>query len=238
MLIIPAIDIQDGYAVRLVQGKFNKKVYSSDPVKMAKHWIKQGAKYLHIVDLDGAFTGSPKNLDIVRIIAKETKVKIEFGGGLRTISAIKAVLSLGVNRVIIGTKAVEDKAFLKKALKLFKDKVIVGVDAKNGQVMVKGWKSTKGTDVFELCSYLKSLGIKEIIYTDTLKDGTLTGPNISNIKNMLKVTGLKIIASGGISSLLDLKKLKALEKKGISGVIIGKALYEGRFTLAEALKYS
>ena len=174
MLIIPAIDLQDGYVVRFVQGKSDKKVYSKDPLKVAKHWIKQGAKFLHIVDLDGAFTGVPKNLEVVKEIAKQVKIPVEFGGGLRKIETIGAVLNAGVSRVVLGTKAVEDKEFLTKALRKFKNKIIVGVDAKDGKVMVRGWKSGhKNTDAVEFSLYLKKIGFTELIYTDTLKDGTL-----------------------------------------------------------------
>ncbi|MCX5699974.1 MAG: 1-(5-phosphoribosyl)-5-[(5-phosphoribosylamino)methylideneamino]imidazole-4-carboxamide isomerase [Candidatus Omnitrophica bacterium] len=239
MLIIPAIDLKDGCVVRFVQGKSNKKVYSSSPFKVAKHWVKQGAQFLHIVDLDGAFTGSPKNLNIVKDIVKEIKVPVEFGGGVRSIETIKSILDLGVKRVVLGTRAVEDKVFLKKAFSKFKEKIIVGVDAKDGKVMVKGWKmGFKNTDACEFSLYLKELGFKELIYTDTLKDGTLSGPNIKELKKLLKITGLKIIASGGVSSLEDLRKLKSLSKEGVSAVIVGKALYEGRFTLPQAIKMS
>jgi len=239
MLIIPAIDLKDGCVVRYVQGKTNKKVYSKDPLKVAKHWVKQGAKFLHIVDLDGAFTGIPKNLEVVKEIAGQIKVPVEFGGGIRSIEAVGSVLGAGVARVVLGTKAVEDKIFLAKAFKKFKNKIIVGVDAKDGLIMVRGWKAGyKNTDAGEFSLYLKKLGFAELIYTDTLKDGTLTGPNIKELKKLLKLTGLKIIASGGISSLEDLYKLKSLEKDGLTGVIVGKALYEGKFTLPQALKFS
>jgi len=239
MLIIPAIDLQSGCVVRFVQGRTNKKIYSKDPVKVAKHWVKQGAKFLHIVDLDGAFSGIPRNLEIVKEIVNQVKVPVEFGGGLRKVDTIKDVLSAGVNRVVLGTRAVEDKDFLKKVFDKFRNKIIVGVDAKDGEVMVRGWKAGhKNTGAVDFSLSLKKLGFSELIYTDTLKDGTLTGPNIKEIKKLLKMTGLKIIASGGISSLEDLHKLKCLEKDGVSGVIVGKALYEGKFTLPQALKFS
>lgn len=239
MLIIPAIDLQDGCVVRLVQGKSSKKVYSKDPLKVARHWQAQGAKFLHIVDLDGAFTGTPKNLEAVKNIARQIKIPVEFGGGLRKIETIQEALGAGVARVVLGTKAVEDTEFLAKALRKFKNKIIVGVDAKDGLVVVRGWKTGhKNTDAVEFSLYLKKLGFSELIYTDALKDGTLTGPNIKEIKKLLKATGMKIIASGGISSLEDLHKLKGLEKEGVSGIIIGKALYEGRFTLPQALRFS
>ena len=237
MLIIPAIDLQGGSVVRLVQGYKEKKVYSQDPVKVAKFWVKQGAKFLHIVDLDGAFSGTPKNLKIVKEIVRAIKIPVEFGGGVRSIDAIKSILKLGVARVVLGTRAVEDKEFLKKAFVKFKDQIIVGVDAKEDKVMVKGWKTGyKNTDALEFSLYLKEIGFKELIYTDTLKDGTLSGPNIGELKKLLKITGLKVIASGGVAKLGDLDRLRKLEKEGLSGVIIGKALYEGRFTLPQALK--
>jgi phosphoribosylformimino-5-aminoimidazole carboxamide ribotide isomerase len=237
MLIIPAIDLQDGSVVRLVQGYKEKKVYSKDPVRVAKSWVKQGAKFIHLVDLDGAFSGSPKNLKSVKDILRAIKIPVEFGGGVRSIEAIKSILKLGVARVVLGTKAVEDGGFLKKAFAKFGAKIIVGVDAKNGKVMVKGWKSGyKNTDALEFSLYLKQIGFKEMIYTDTLKDGMLSGPNIKELKRLLKLTGLKIVASGGISKLGDLDKLEKLSKLGLSGVIIGKALYEGRFTLPQALR--
>jgi len=240
MLIIPAIDLQDGCVVRLVQGKSDKKIYSRDPVKTAKHWIKQGAQFLHIVDLDGATTGTPKNLDIVKNIAANVDVPIEFGGGVRNIEIIRLLLKeCGIKRVVLGTKAVLDSAFLKKVYKEFNDRIIVSIDAKQETVLTKGWRSAeKGINVVEFANTLKDLGFKQIIYTDTMKDGTLTGPNIKAIKALLKETGLKVIASGGISVLDDIFKLKKLEKQGVSGVIVGKALYEGKFTLAEAIKLS
>ena len=237
MLIIPAIDLQGGAVVRLVQGYKDKKVYSNDPAKIAKFWVKQGAKFLHIVDLDGAFTGIPKNLVSVKNIVNAIEIPVEFGGGVRSINTIRTILKLGVARVVLGTKAVEDKKFLKDAFTGFGDKVIIGVDAKKGKVMVKGWKAGhKDTTALDFSLDLKKTGFKEMIYTDTLKDGTLSGPNVKELKNLLKITGLKIIASGGVSKLSDLDKLKDLEKEGLSGVIIGKALYEGRFTLPQALK--
>ncbi|MFA5310990.1 MAG: 1-(5-phosphoribosyl)-5-[(5-phosphoribosylamino)methylideneamino]imidazole-4-carboxamide isomerase [Candidatus Omnitrophota bacterium] len=239
MLIIPAIDLKDGAVVRLVQGKFNKKVYSRDPVKVARHWVRQGAKFLHLVDLDGAFSGRPKNLNLVKDIVKAISVPVEFGGGIRSLSAIKSVLGSGVARVVLGTKAVEDEVFLRKALSTFKEKIIVAVDVKEGKVMVKGWKAGyKNRDALKFCLSLKKLGFKELIYTDTLKDGTLSGPNIKEMKRVLKATGIKVVASGGISRLGDLDKLKSLEREGLSAVIIGKALYEGKFTLPQALKFS
>ncbi|MDD5166330.1 MAG: 1-(5-phosphoribosyl)-5-[(5-phosphoribosylamino)methylideneamino]imidazole-4-carboxamide isomerase [Candidatus Omnitrophica bacterium] len=237
MLIIPAIDLKDGCVVRFVQGRLDKKVYSRDPVKTAKHWIKQGAKMLHVVDLDGAMSGTIKNLGLVKEIVSNVDVPVQFGGGVRKLETIKALAGFGVWRVVLGTRAVEDKVFLQKAFKLFKNKIIVSIDAKDNNLLIKGWRSSgKAKDVLAFAHTLKKIGFKELIYTDTLKDGTLKGPNIKGVKNLLKETGMKIIASGGMSSLDDIHKLKSLEKQGLTGVIIGKALYEGKFTLTQALK--
>jgi phosphoribosylformimino-5-aminoimidazole carboxamide ribotide isomerase len=237
MLIIPAIDLKDGCVVRYVQGRRDKKVYSKDPVKTAKHWQRQGAKLIHVVDLDGAATGKLKNLDIVKQIIKTVEVPVEFGGGIRKQADIKKLLTLGVFRVVLGTKAIQDQKFLKKAFQEFKHRIIVSLDIKAGKLCIKGWRNTswhKGA--LKFCQALKAIGFKQIIYTDVLKDGTLSGPNIKGLKKLLKETGIQVIASGGISSLADIFRLKLLENEGLVGVIVGKALYEGKFTLSEAIK--
>jgi phosphoribosylformimino-5-aminoimidazole carboxamide ribotide isomerase len=237
MLIIPAVDIQDGCVVRLVQGRLDKKIYSRDPVKTAKHWARLGARLLHVVDLDGAFTGTPRNLGLVKAIAQGSGALVQFGGGVRTVETIKTALEYGVSRVILGTKAVEDESFLRKVFKMFKDRVVISADAKDGLVLIKGWQSGRGAvDIIKFAALIKKIGFTQLIYTDVLKDGTLKGPNIKGIKTLLKETGLHIIASGGISSLADINRLKVLEKAGLTGVIVGKALYEGKFTLTQALK--
>jgi len=239
MLIIPAVDIIDGNVVRLVQGRFEQKTYSRDPIKTAKHWARQGAKLIHVVDLDGAISGTAKNIELIKKMAKGLDVPIQVGGGIRSIPAIKEFLDAGVKRVILGTKAAEDQDFLKKAFTTFKNRVIVSTDVASGKLAIKGWKvSLARIDLNAFLKSIKTIGMKEIIFTDTSKDGTLKGPNIKDLKKLLKSTGLKIISSGGISSLEDIYKLKMLEKNGLSGVIIGKALYEGKFTLKEALKLS
>jgi len=238
MIIIPAIDLKDGCVVRLFQGKLDdKKVYSKDPIKTAKHWARQGAGLIHIVDLDGASTGTPINLGIVEAIAKEVNVPLEFGGGVRKIETIKKILDSGISRVVLGTKAAQDSDFLIEAFKKFKDRIIVSIDAKDGKVLIKGWQESYASlDALVLAKEIKKIGFNEVIYTDVSKDGTLTGPNIKAIKILIKETGLNVIASGGISCLEDIKKLKQLEKSGVTGIIVGKALYEGKFTLTEALK--
>jgi phosphoribosylformimino-5-aminoimidazole carboxamide ribotide isomerase len=237
MLIIPAIDIQDGCVVRFVQGRRDKKIYSHKPLEIAKQWVRQGAEFLHIVDLDGAASGKPKNLRLIKEITQNVGVPIQFGGGVRSIETIKMLLDFGVWRVVLGTKAVEDKDFIKRAINKFKQRIIVSIDIKRGDLLIRGWQSSyKKMGVLPFARSLKELGFKQMIYTDTLRDGTLSGPNIKGIKLLLRQSGLSIIASGGISSLDDIYKLKKLEKQGLVGVIIGKALYEGKFTLAQALK--
>lgn len=239
MLIIPAIDLQDGCVVRLVQGRLDKKVYSKDPLKTARHWARAGAKLIHVVDLDGAVSGTPKNLTIVKEIAGGVNVPIQFGGGVRKIETIADLLKAGIQRVVLGTKAAQDPDFLKKAFQRFKDKIIVSIDARGAKVLIKGWEAAAGgEDALGLAGHLKKIGFKQVIYTDISKDGTLAGPNIKGIKSLLKETGLGVIASGGICSLEDIRRLKLLEKKGLVGIIVGKALYEGRFTLPQALKIS
>jgi len=237
MLIIPAIDLRNGKVVRLFQGKFDQeKVYSADPVKVAKHWARQGAKFLHIVDLDGASSGSLKNIEVVKKIIDQVGIGVEFGGGVRSTETISQLLSLGVERVILGTRAASDAKFLKQAWKKFGAKIIVSIDVKCGKVQTQGWNCGVAKTALVFAKELKIIGFKQLIYTDISKDGTLTGPNILGIKELIKETGLKVIASGGVASLKDLLKLKKLQKNGCAGVIIGKALYEGKFTLVEALK--
>lgn len=236
MIIIPAIDLENGCVVRFVQGLEDKKVYSSEPVKTARHWARQGANLIHIVDLDGASSGTLKNLDVVKNIISSVKVPLQLGGGIRKIETIGMLFDLGLYRVILGTRAAKDRVFLEKAFKKFQDKIIVSIDSKEGKVLTSGWRGyAQGTSILGFARVLKDIGFKSFIYTDVARDGTLKGPDIKGIKSLLKETGLHIIASGGVSCLDDLSKLKALEKKGVKGVIIGKALYEGRFTLTQAI---
>ncbi|MFA4992563.1 MAG: 1-(5-phosphoribosyl)-5-[(5-phosphoribosylamino)methylideneamino]imidazole-4-carboxamide isomerase [Candidatus Omnitrophota bacterium] len=237
MLIIPAIDLRGGNVVRLFQGKFDQeKIYSKDPVKVAKHWARQGAKFLHIVDLDGASSGESRNLEVLREIITQVGVPLEFGGGVRSMEKISELLDMGAERVVLGTRAANDAQFLKKAWKKFGEKIIVSIDSKDAKVLTQGWNSATSKTTLDFAEELKELGFKQVIYTDVSKDGALAGPNISGIKELISKTGLDVIASGGVADLKDLARLKSLKKKGLSGVIIGKALYEGKFTLAEALK--
>jgi len=237
MLIIPAIDLRGGKVVRLFQGKFNQeKVYSVDPLKTAKHWARQGAKLLHIVDLDGAASGKLKNIEVLKKIVDQVGMGVEFGGGVRSMQTISNLLNLGVIRVILGTRAASDHKFLKQAWKKFGEKIIVSIDAKDGKVLTQGWNRPVAKTALVFAKELKTIGFKQLIYTDVSKDGALSGPNISGIKELLKEAQLNVIASGGVAELKDLIKLNKLKKQGLSGVIVGKALYEGKFTLVEAQK--
>jgi len=237
MLIITAIDLKDGLVVRLVQGERDQKVYSRDPLKTARHWVRQGAGLIHLVDLNGAIQGLPKNLKVVKQIVQNIDIPVQFGGGLRSIEMIRKVLGFGVRRVVLGTKAIQDQGFLKKVAREFREKVIVSLDAKNDILMTRGWKSSaRRIRTSEFAASLESNGFREVIYTDISKDGTLKGPSIREVKRLLKISTMKVIASGGVSCLQDLRRLKALEKEGLTGVIVGKALYEGKFTLSAALK--
>ena len=237
MKIIPAIDIMDKSVVRLEQGKFDKeKVYSENPVLVAKEWKRQGAKLLHVVDLDGARLGNPVNMDVVREIVKNAGIDIELGGGLRDAGNIEAAFKAGVRLVVIGTSAVIDEGFCKSLTEKYGDKIIFAVDVKDGKVAVRGWTEVSEKDAGEYIKKLETLGAKKIIYTDISRDGMMTGPNLEALKGVLQSTSLEVTASGGIRSIEDIKVLKGLEKDGLTGVIIGKALYEGKIDLREALK--
>ncbi len=236
--IIPAIDLQDGRVVRLVKGEFGRsKEYSRDAAAVAAEWAAQGARMIHIVDLDGAKSGRQRNLPLAAKIARTAGVPVQLGGGIRTLQAVKRVLEAGISRVILGTRAVEDRVFLENAYDRFGERVIISVDAANGRIMVKGWlESHRGPDAVDFARSLGKTGFSEMIYTDTLRDGTLKGPNLPAVRKLLRESGMRVIASGGISSLRDIRELCVLEKKGLSGIITGKAIYEKKFTLRQAIR--
>ncbi|MBI3323024.1 MAG: 1-(5-phosphoribosyl)-5-[(5-phosphoribosylamino)methylideneamino]imidazole-4-carboxamide isomerase [Candidatus Omnitrophica bacterium] len=238
MLIIPAIDLKGGKVVRLVRGDFSEQlVYSDDPAAVATQWEKAGALRLHVVDLDGALTGTPRHLEVVTKIARGVKIPVQTGGGIRTLPAISQYLEAGVAQVIIGTKACLDEAFVTKALKQHGEKVAVAVDVKQGRVAIEGWVRHEFMKPRALILRLLKQGVKTLIYTDATRDGTLTGPAEEALKEVLGIVGDKaaIFASGGISSLEDLKRLQALEPLGLNGAVIGRALYDGKVDLKEAL---
>ncbi len=234
MKLFPAIDIKNGQCVRLRQGSFQDiLVYSDVPLKIAKQWEACGASFIHIVDLDGALVGHSVNDDVIQSIISEIKVPVQVGGGIRTIKDIENKLALGVDRVIIGTKAVKDPAFIKEAVTTFGSKrIVIGIDAKDGMVAIEGWEKVSSYQAVSLAMEMKKLGVKTIVYTDISKDGMLQGPNISHTKEMVEVTGLDIIASGGVSSLKDLEMLEEIK---VYGAIVGKALYENKIELKKAV---
>ncbi len=238
MVIYPAIDLKDGQCVRLVQGKKeDKTVYSDTPGQIARSFQEQGAQYLHVVDLDGAFEGGPRNLKAMTEIALAIKIPFQVGGGLRTREDVERLLAIGASRVIIGTRAVENAAFMEELLKRYgPQKIVLGIDARNGMVAIDGWVQESAMPALEFGKIMRKMGVETAVYTDISRDGLLQGPNLPAIEKMARNTKLKIIASGGVSTIDNVKSLKRLEKLGVSGAIIGKSLYEGQITLPEALK--
>jgi phosphoribosylformimino-5-aminoimidazole carboxamide ribotide isomerase len=239
MQIIPAIDIRKGKCVRLIQGDVrDETVYSKEPVDVAKLWQVQGAKLIHVVDLDGALTGTTKNIDIIMKIIKALRIKIEVGGGLRDEEDIKKYIKADVKRVILSTSAIAKEGFLEEMIEKYKDKIVVGVDAKDGYIAVKGWKDITQIKTIDFIKDLEKKGVKTIVYTDINRDGVLKGPNIKGIVKVLKSTRMRVIVSGGITKLKNIEKVMELDKKygNIEGIIIGKALYTGSMDLKEAIK--
>jgi phosphoribosylformimino-5-aminoimidazole carboxamide ribotide isomerase len=236
MRIYPAIDILGGKAVRLKQGRRDQATVYGDPVEMAAKWAGKGADWLHVVDLDGAFEGKPKNLDIIRqMVAAVPHVRIQVGGGIRTMPIVESLFDAGVHRVVLGTAAVQDQEFVAKLLNERPENVAAGIDARKGQVQVSGWTEDSKIGAIELARRLQDLGARLIIYTDIARDGVLEGPNVEATREMLESTGLSVIASGGVSSMDDLRQLAEIGHSRLDGVIIGKALYEGRIQIEEAL---
>jgi len=237
MLIIPAIDIKEGRCVRLTEGKFEDvEIFSVDPVAVAVKWADKGAKMLHVVDLDGARYGRLTNIAILKQIIGEVDIPVQVGGGIRNYRDVKNLIDLGVSRVILGTILWKDETVAKKLFEDFSEKIIAGIDARDGYVAIEGWQNITPVDALDFAGKMEKLGAKRIIYTDIKRDGTLKGPNIENIEKMLKNVNIPLICSGGIASLDDIKKLKRFETKGLEGVILGKALYKGTIFLEEALE--
>ncbi|MDA8085581.1 MAG: 1-(5-phosphoribosyl)-5-[(5-phosphoribosylamino)methylideneamino]imidazole-4-carboxamide isomerase [Nitrospiraceae bacterium] len=232
---MPAIDLKDGNCVRLLQGRAeDATVYSDNPVDTAKKWKAAGAEILHIVDLDGAFSGTQKNLDSIRAIRRSVDMTLEVGGGIRTMETIDLLISMGIERVILGTVAAKDPGFLRQACDRHPGKVIAGIDAKDGKVAIKGWVETTGQEATGLAQKMKEAGAAGIIYTDISRDGMLTGPNFEATERMARSVDLPVIASGGISSIDDIRRLLKIE--GLWGAITGKAIYTGRLDVAEAVR--
>jgi len=239
MLIIPAIDLQNGKCVRLSQGRKDAQiVYNDDPITVAKDFELAGAQLLHIVDLDAAFSdsGSP-NRDLLGQIIRVIEIPVQFGGGLRTAKDVEEIIKLGVRRAIVGTLAVESPETVADLVRDFgSDRIAVGIDAKDGEVMVRGWEQRGKIRAAKLARIVAQAGVERIIYTDVARDGMLVGPNVEQTRLLARESGLKVTASGGVASLADLERLKHLAPLGVDSVIVGKALYERRFTFAEAAR--
>ena len=235
MIIIPAIDLKHGRCVRLFQGEMDQEtVYFEDPLKAARHWMDEGATIIHIVDLDGAVEGRPVHTRQVEAICRETSLKVEFGGGLRSLETVEAAFELGVARVVIGTAAYNDAGFLRLLCEKFPGRIVVGIDARKGKVAVKGWKETTGMDAVDLAKRCEEDGASRIIYTDISRDGTGGGVNIDETLKIARAVTIPVIASGGVASLEDLRTLAPLQDEGVEGVVVGRALYARAFTLREA----
>jgi phosphoribosylformimino-5-aminoimidazole carboxamide ribotide isomerase len=237
MEVIPAIDLLEGKCVRLYQGDYQKsQVFSTNPLEVARQWQTQGATRLHLVDLDGAKAGKPLNLESIAAIAQNLPIPVQIGGGLRDYATVKEILGLGVKQVILGTVAVENPELVAQLAADFPEQILVGIDARNGQVATRGWLETSSVNAQDLAQKMGTLGVAGIIYTDIHRDGTLTGPNLEALRQLAQDLTIPVIASGGVSSLTDLLSLLALESLGVKGVIVGRALYTGEVDLGEAIR--
>jgi len=237
MLIIPAIDIMGGKCVRLYQGKKEQaKVYSDDVVAVAKQWEAEGAELLHVVDLDGAFTGKPVNHRLIENIIDSVNVPVEVGGGIRTEETIELYLEMGAERVVLGTRAINDPEFLIEMCRNYHERIILGIDAKDGMIATDGWVNITDKDAIGFARRFEEVGVGGVIYTDLTRDGSMVGPNIPAIREFVRSVELPIIASGGISNIQDVEALYELSKDGLVGVIVGKALYESRLKLKELIE--
>ncbi len=237
MKIIPAVDVKNGKCVRLVQGRADQEtVYSDDPVAMAGHWDEEGARLIHVVDLDGAFDGIPKNADLIKNIIYNSSVDIQVGGGIRTLEAIETYVNAGAYRVILGTIAQSDPKFVENACKQFPGKITVGIDARDGFVAVKGWLEVSTQKATDLVKQMEPLGVAEFIFTDISRDGMLQGPNLASVREFADSTKIPVIASGGVGCLQDISNLLELQSHGVSGIITGKALYDKSISFGDARK--
>ncbi|CAH2031843.1 1-(5-phosphoribosyl)-5-[(5-phosphoribosylamino)methylideneamino]imidazole-4-carboxamide isomerase [Trichlorobacter ammonificans] len=236
MIVIPAIDLKEGKCVRLEQGEMDRDtVFSDNPAEQALKWQQAGAELLHLVDLDGAFAGEPKNKGAIEAILAAISIPAQLGGGIRDIATIEAYLSLGLSRVIIGTAAQRNPELVVEACRKFPGRIVVGIDAKNGMVAVQGWAEVTGITAVDLARKFEDCGVSAIIYTDISRDGMMAGPNIEATRALAEAIAIPVIASGGVSSLADIENLMAIEASGVSGTITGKAIYTGAIDLAEAI---
>ena len=236
MIIYPAIDIRGGRCVRLTEGRFDAEtVFADDPAEMALKWAGLGAEFLHLVDLDGALAGEGKNVPVIERILQSVSIPVQLGGGIRNLVTIEKLLSLGVTRLILGSAAVKNPALVEEACKKYPGHIAVGIDAKNGEVAIEGWGKGSGVAATELAKKMAAYGVETIIYTDISRDGMLSGVNVEATAALARACGVPIIASGGVASIEDIRRVKAVEADGVQGCIIGKAIYTGAVDLQEAL---
>ena len=236
MIIYPAIDIRGGRCVRLTEGRFDAEtVFADDPAQLALKWAGLGAEFLHLVDLDGALAGEGKNVPVIERILKSVNIPVQLGGGIRNLATIEKLLDLGVTRLILGSAAVKNPELVQEACKKYPGHIAVGIDAKNGEVAIEGWGQGSGVAATELAKKMASFGVETIIYTDISRDGMLSGVNVESTAALARACGVPIIASGGVASLDDIRRVKAVEGDGVQGCIIGKAIYTGAVDLKEAL---
>ena len=236
MIIYPAIDIRGGRCVRLTEGRFDAEtVFADDPAQMALKWAGLGAEFLHLVDLDGALAGEGKNVPVIERILKSVNIPVQLGGGIRNLATIEKLLDLGVTRLILGSAAVKNPELVQEACQKYSGHIAVGIDAKNGEVAIEGWGQGSGVAATELAKKMASFGVETIIYTDISRDGMLSGVNVESTAALARACGVPIIASGGVASIEDIRRVKAVESDGVQGCIIGKAIYTGAVDLKEAL---
>lgn len=234
MRIYPAIDIKDGNCVRLFKGRFDEvTIYGDNPAQMAKKWESLGGEYIHVVDLDGALKGHGVNANAIKKICESVNVPVQTGGGIRTLDDIKAKLDCGIARVIIGTSAVKDSEFVKRAVDMYGDKIVIGIDAKDGMVAIEGWEKVSEFKSVDFAKKMELIGVKTIVYTDIATDGTLQGPNVNAMQEMAQSVNLDVIASGGVGNI---EHIKSLVGTGVEGVIVGKALYTDNVDLTQVIK--
>jgi len=239
MIIVPAIDLKEGRCVRLAQGDFRRvTVYSDDPVEIAKTWQENGAERIHVVDLDGTLAGSPQNYDIIQKIVEEIGVPLQVGGGIRKIETIESYIGIGVHWVILGTMALRDMGFVREACDAYRGRIILGIDANDGKVAIQGWTEQTSESAIDIAKRYEGYGLAAVVYTDIKRDGMETGVYIEATEKLARLVKIPVIASGGVSSMQDIEKLRGIEKYGVTGVIIGKALYSGAISLKEAIGLS
>lgn len=236
MIIIPAVDIKDGRCVRLLQGRMDAEtVFSDDPSEMARKWADQGAELIHVVDLDGAFEKQPRNLAAIERIIKSVSVPIQVGGGIRDVDTVGMYVDAGVAKVVIGSGAVNNPEMVKAACQKFPEQIVLGIDARDGRVAIEGWIETTAVDAVDLARQFEGIGLAAVNFTDISRDGMRTGPNIAAIEEFAAKVNIDVVASGGVSVIDDIRALAEIKKPGVTGVIIGRALYEGDVNLPEAI---